>query len=309
MIDTLRQGENWNTPSTKDAPKSQFDSLFGSEARKDWQDAERAMRGCEQKRRPDDTYLTSLTLSDGDSSKGKHISENVTAEEVKDMKELGKTRDELRDVKHEINQQAKEPTGTLVGLLKDNRVLGMDNSIFRDGLDPKEVFRKLKEAGATHVVFQKEGMSKEVLNEAKKAGLKVYECDRDAETGSPGKGLADGVEYALRDKDHKVIMISDRYQQSLKDGRTELGRTAADILKDKHKVATVLGERAGGHDDYIKHFRPAGTLSTDLQKPVAISIDAAKTLRDLNDSFSKLGKDSVPYKNWDYLILLPKKKS
>ncbi len=268
------------------------------------------MRGLEQKRRSDDTYLTSLTLSDGDSSKGKHISENVTDEEVKDMTELGKTRDELRDVKHEINKQAKEPMDTLAGLMKGNRVLGMDNSILSDGLNPKEVFRKLKEAGATHVVFQKENMNKEVVDEAKKAGLKVYQCDRDSETGSPGKGLADGVEDALRDKDHKVIMISDRYQQSLKDGRTEIGRTAADILKDKHKVATVLGERAGGHDDYIKHFRPAGTLSTDLQKPIAISIDSAKTLRDLNDSFSKSGRDwSVPYKNWDCLILLPKKKS
>lgn len=298
-----REDEGWNTRSIKENASSQIDFLFGKEATKDWQDAERAMH--EQRRMLEGTFLTSLTISD-DSPKGKYISENVSDEEAKELKELGKSREELRDVKREINQHAKEPTDTLVGLMKDNRVLGMDSSIFKNGLDPKEVFRRLKDAGATHVVLQ--DTTTEVVTEARRAGLKVYICGRDKETGSPGKGLADGVEYALDDKEQKVIMISDRYQQSRKDGSSNIGETAAAILKDKHKVATVLGERAGGHDDYLKHFRPAGTLAADLKRPVAVAIDSARTLRDLNDSFSKYKEWSVPYKNWDYLVILPPRK-
>jgi hypothetical protein len=301
-VNMFREEEDWNTGSIRENANSQFEFLFGNDAMKDWQDAERAM--VEQRRMLDGEYITSLTIAD-DSSK-KYISENVSDEEVKDMKVLGKTRDELQNVKREINQHAKEPMDTLVGLMKENRVLGMDSSIFNNGLDAKEVFRKLKDAGATTVVLQES--NKELVSEAKRAGLKVYVCERDKETGSPGKGLADGVEYALDNKENKVIMISDRYQQSLKDGSSSIGQTAAEILKDKHKVATVLGERAGGHDGYLKHFRPAGTLSTDLKKPIALSIESAKTLRELNDSFIKNNDWTVPYKNWDYLIILPPKK-
>jgi len=65
----------------------------------------------------------------GDSAKetqsDKYIPDKLSDQQFKGLKDIKKTRTELDDIRHEINNHGKDPIKTAIDLMKANRILGL----------------------------------------------------------------------------------------------------------------------------------------------------------------------------------------
>ncbi len=280
-----------------------------------------------------------LRLLKGD-EKGKHIGEDVSEAEVKTLEHLGKSREELIELKKEINQKGRNPNEHAIDLMKNHRVLGLGE--MHTSPNPmrdfgKSIIADLKKAGATHLAleipidvqgeldnFMKTGKIDKtklpallrdddfmgILDEARKAELKIVCVDArhrdDRFSGSyvnRDKHMADGINDILdADENNKVVFWVGSLHLSRKYGDHKTAKSAADYIKEKHSMATVLGETDSSS------FSPLITLTQELKQSVSLNMKDASKVADTRESYLKDPTFNIRYQHWDNVIVFPSRK-
>lgn len=260
----------------------------------------------------------------------KYVAESISDADVGRLKELKKTKDQLIQVKMEINEKGRDPAAMVSDLMKNNRVVGLgemhlgDNPMRRFG---KEVIPQLKAAGATHLAievsdslqpvidkFMKTGQLDEsklppglrheeyidILKAARNAGLKIACVDDYRLSRRRDEFMADKINNILSEnKDNKVIFWVGASHLSTR-GDNKAARSAADYIREKHSIATVEGS------DGCWASTTIGILTPDLITAVGISTKDAKRMGELERVPPSAGV-VVPWRHdqWDNYIIFP----
>ncbi len=229
-----------------------------------------------------------------------------------------KTPEQLQKIKHEFNQNGREPKELWVEEMRHARVLGLGEShIWSANLGMiQDTVKKLKDAGATHFAVElrqtevdeilKTGkLTRKIMNQeeyiamilaARDAKLTVVGVDNKLAKNDgygPGNenrdsGMASDIENILKDRNAKVVWVV---------GSTHLrvdgsGKNAAEILKNKlgaNQVVTVIPADNSGN---------LQALNDNLTRPAAVRTSDAPELATLHLGKHKFG-------HWDIVVAFP----
>jgi hypothetical protein len=142
----------------------------------------------------------------------------------------------------------------------------------------------------------------DMLEEARKSGLKLVAVDTHASGADRDKHMADSISKVL-EADPKSKVVFWVGSQHLKDPPGDAHPSAAELLRKKYDTSTVIS-RLPLFDDISAVHR----VAEGLKDAVAIKTKDAKTLGTL-DTFKKSSSlDGETYGEWDTVVVYPSKK-
>jgi uncharacterized iron-regulated protein len=284
--------------------------------------------------------LEPLAMMKG-AEKTKHIEEQINEADLKTLEHLNKTKDELIEIKKEINQKGRTPSEHVVDLMKKNRVVGLgEMHTTPNGMRDfgKAIMSDLQKAGATHLALEIDVGTQPVIDEYMKTG----KIDR---TKLPALLQSDdfiAIMDEARSAKMKIVCVDtnpkrdrehDRFEFSSVDRDKDMADRIGKILDENEKNKVVfwvgslhLSRKYGDHAtvksaaDYVKErhtmatvqgetddhsFSPLITLTPDLKKPVALSMTDATRVAALRESYLKESSLNLRYAHWDNVVVFP----
>jgi hypothetical protein len=250
-------------------------------------------------------------------------SEELTPTELKNIAHASKLKPEdMRQVKHELNEHGQEPEQLIVDAMKKCRVLGLGEShIWSANLGMiTSAVNKLKDAGATHFAVElRQSEVDEILRTgkdpglhhnkeeyvammlaARDAGLTVVGVDnRKIGNGhGPGnehrdEGMASDIQNILKDPNAKVVWVVGANHLCC-DGKN---KHAAELLKGKLGAEQVTTVHPSDND------RDLQKVSENLTRPVAVKTADAPGLAKM--PLTAVLDDSQRYGMWDIVTAYP----
>ncbi len=289
-----------------------------------------------------------------------YISETVTDEQVNRWWHVGHpfsqlarlrredvddraVRTQLESIRREINQYGTDPADAIVDAMRRNRVLVFGEHHSPDN-PPRQLlmssFRRLREAGATHVAIEASVSLQEHLDQfnngadiernrlprllrtdsyvatleaARTAGLRIVAVDRNRtpdDYALRDAHMADSISRILENPDNKVVFwVGSRHgREGLHPGEGAIER-AASLLRRRFPVCSVLDQDGSTMSGFLCDFA-AG--ENGVRQPVAIPMREARTIagtyifngRLINPRNHQEDQDQT-YGQWNMVILYP----